>query len=244
MLRVFAAPRWQSAGLRWFREHVSPPTLGDPLMSILRNGLRRQTLVLAIAGALGFAGVAQAAVPQFATVARATALSRGDVVQGPVSLSHPIHVTLSLKLRNKSELDTFLARAHQSSTPASQRVMSHAQLAADHLPTTTQAQSVVNFLKQAGFKNIKIAPNRLLISADGNAAVVQSAFHTSMAAVRTHDGRKAFANNAPVHIPAALQGIVQAVLGLQTVHQAHILARSATNALSGVSITGHYPVEF
>lgn len=208
------------------------------------NNLRRQALVLAIAGAVGIAGAAQAAAPQFAALTQATKLSAGDAISGSMALSQPLHVTMALKLRDKAGLDAFMARATKPGTPASQRTMSHAQLAADHLPTATQAQSVVNFLKQAGFKNIKIAPNRLLVSADGNAAVVQSAFHTTMATVRTHDGRKAFANNAPVHIPAALQGVVQAVLGLQTVHQAHILARSATNALSGVSITGHYPVEF
>jgi len=213
-------------------------------MSIFSNRLRKQILVLAVAGVLGAGCAAQAAVPQLAMVARATALSRGDVVQGTMSLSRPIHVTLSLKLRNKPGLEAFLEHAHQPSTPASRRVMSHAQLETDHLPTAAQAQAVANFLKQAGFKNIRIAANRMLVSADGTAAVASAAFHTSLAQVRTHDGRKAFANNAPIHIPADLQGVVQAVLGLQTVHQAHIMARAATNALSGVSITGHFPVEF
>lgn len=211
-------------------------------MSTLRHCLRRQTLVLAIAVSLGAACAAQAAAPQFATVAQATTLSRGDVITGAASLSQPVHVSVSLKLRDKAGMDAFLARAHQPSTPASQRVMSKSQLA-NHLPTQAQAQAVADYLTQAGFVNVKIHANRLLVSADGHAAVAQPAFSTSLAKVRTHDGRSAFANNSPVRIPAALQATVQAVVGLQNVHQMHTMVRPQVVG-TGATVKGHYPTEF
>lgn len=205
-------------------------------MLTLKN-LRRQTLVLAIAGAFGIAGAAQAAQPSFgaqlATVGHATQLSQGDVMHGALSLSHPIHVTVALKLRNEAQLKAYDAKPHKP--------MSQAQLAANHLPTSAQAQAVANFLKASGFKNVKISANRMLVNADGNAAVASRAFSTSFAQVRTHDGRTAFANTTPVHVPAALAGSVQAVLGLHTVHKAHIYAVKATTT-GGIS--GHHTPEF
>jgi len=199
--------------------------------------LRRQALVLAIAGAVGIAGSAQAAQANFgaklATVSHATQLSRGDVVHGALALSHPIHITLALKLRNEAQLKAYNAKPHQP--------MSRAQLAANYLPTSAQAQAVANFLKSAGFTNIKISASRMLVNADGTAAVASRAFHTSFAQVRTSDGRTAFANTSAIQVPAALAGTVRAVLGAQTVHQAHTYAVKATTT-GGIS--GHSPLEF
>jgi subtilase family serine protease len=200
--------------------------------------LRRQALVLAIAGAVGIAGSAQAAQAkhgaQLATVSHATPLSRGDVVRGALPLSHSVHVSVVLNLRNRAQLDAYNAKPHQP--------MSRAQLAANYLPTSAQAQAVANFLKSAGFTNIKISASRMLVNADATAAVASRAFHTSFVQVRTNDGRMAFANTSPLQIPAALSGSVQAVLGMQTVHQAKFYAVRA-HALSG-GISGHYTPEF
>lgn len=197
--------------------------------------LRRQTLVLAIAGAFGIACGAQAAQPAaLATLSHATQLSRGDVIHGTMPLSQPIHFTIALKLRNQAQLNAFNAKPHQP--------MSQAQLAANHLPTSAQAQAVANFLSQSGFKNVKISSNRMLVNATGSAAVASSAFHTSFAQVHTHDGRVAFANTTDIKIPAALQGSVQAVIGGQTVHKAHFYAQRVAAGSGGIS--GHSPTEF
>jgi xanthomonalisin len=199
--------------------------------------LRRQALVLAIAGAVGIAGSTQAAQANFgaklATVSHATQLSRGDVVHGALSLSHPVHITVALKLRNEAQLKAYNAKPHQP--------MTRAQLAANYLPTSAQAQAVANFLKSAGFTNIKISASRMLVNADGTAAVASRAFNTSFAQVRTNDGRTAFANTSPLQIPAALSGGVHAVLGLQTVHKAKAYAVKASTT-GGIS--GHYTPEF
>ncbi len=210
-------------------------------MSKKLQGMRTRLLVAAVAGALGCAGFASAAVPaggQFAVLTKSTQLSRGDVIRGAVPISQAVHVTLALKLRNDAQLKIFIANARQPG--AAQRVMSRATLASDHLPTAAQAQAVAGYLKNAGFNNVKIHAGNMLVSGDASAATVQSAFQTTLVNVRTHDGRNAFANNSPIRIPATLQGSVQAVLGLQTVHKARIMAQP--NAVVGVG--GHYPTEF
>jgi subtilase family serine protease len=125
------------------------------------------------------------------------------------------------------------------------QLMSHDQFMANHAPTQVQAQTVANYLASMGYKNIVIAPNRMLVSADGTAATASKAFLTSMAQVKTHDGRIAYANTSDVQIPAPLTDSILAVTGLQTVHIAHTFVRR--NSSSGAhtdAITGHNPVEF
>jgi subtilase family serine protease len=207
---------------------------------------RNRAIVLAVAGVLGVSGAALAIAPagagaaapaaaaQFSVLTRATTLNRGDVVNSAVSLSKPVHVTVTLKLRDEAGMKTFLSQP-------SHGVMSHAQLQS-HLPTQAQAQAVADYLKHAGFGNVSISSNRMLVHATGSAAAVKSAFNTSLVNVRTHDGRDAFANSAAVQIPTSLRETVQAVLGLQTVHKAHILV-PRTDATT-VGIGGHYPQEF
>jgi len=96
-----------------------------------------------------------------------------------------------------------------------------------------------------GYKNIVVAPNRMLVSADGNAATAQRAFSTTLAKVRTHDGRIAFANRDEVRVPQSLQPHVLAVLGLQTANQAHVIApRKVASSAHAANIVGHNPVEY
>src|SRR6185437_5904739 len=212
--------------------------------------LRNRVLAIAVAGALGVSGTALAVAPvgagsapvrsavaapsaQFGVLTRATTLNRGDVVKSAVPLTRQVRVTVTLKLRDEAGMKAFLSQP-------SHGVMGQAQLA-NHLPTQAQAQAVANYLKGAGFTNVQISANRMLVNATGSAAAVRTAFKTPLVNVHTNDGRNAFANSAAIQIPASLQGTVQAVLGLQTVHKAHTLAHiNATR----VGIGGHYPQEF
>lgn len=175
--------------------------------------------------------------PVDTAVAKATALRQGDVFTGVLPHTQPMHVAVALKLRNGDRLDSLIA-AHQTLTSA--------QIAADYTPTLQQAQAVATYLTQMGFKNVVIAPNRLLVSADGTAGNAQAAFLTSFARVQTHDGRAAFANNSDAHVPATLQASVLSVVGLQSVYQAHTSAqRAQINAASNTpGFITHNPTEF
>jgi len=170
-------------------------------------------------------------------VASTTALHPGDVFTGVLPHTQPMHIVVALKVQNRAQLDSLVA-AHQTLKPA--------EFSANYAPTTSQAQAVATYLRQTGFTNVVIAPNRLLVSADGTADSAQAAFQTSFARVQTHDGHVAFANNSDAYIPAALQGSVLSVIGLQNVYKPHILAQRAQpySGLQTFAVTGHNPTEF
>jgi pseudomonalisin len=173
-----------------------------------------------------------------AAVASSTALHPGDAFAGVLAHTQPMHIVVALKLQNSDQLNSMVA-AHQTLTPT--------QFSATYAPTAAQAQAVATYLRQTGFTNVVIAPNRLLVSADGTADSSQAAFQTSFARVLTHDGRVAFANNSDAHMPTSLQGSVLSVIGLQTAYHAQTFAQRAQGkALAGSSpaITGHDPVDF
>jgi len=182
------------------------------------------------------------------TTQHATSLHKGDVAAGPLAFSQPMQIVVSLKLRNQSQLNSFLAKAQQPGTPTAQRSMSQEQFAAQFSPTQAQAQAVANYLSKAGFTNVTIAPNRLLVTADATADSVRAAFNTTFESVHTHDGRNAYHNTSDVMIPASLQDSVLSVVGLDTVHLSHTFARYAnTNAahpLATGTAVGHNPTNF
>jgi len=175
-------------------------------------------------------------------------LRNGDVATGPLAFSQPMHVVLSLKLRNKAQLDSFVAKAEQPGTPIAQRSMNPQQFAAQYSPTQAQAQAVADYMTKAGFTNVSIAPNRLLVEGDATSDTVRATFNTTFESVHTHDGRNAYHNTSAVMIPASLQDSVQAVLGLDNVHLSHTFAiRANTNAahpLATGTAVGHNPLDF
>ncbi len=174
----------------------------------------------------------------------ATPLRRGDVVSGALATSQPIHIEVALKLRNPAQLHTFLTTAKTSTLSMVQHKMSTAQFVSAYAPTSDQANKVAAWLTSAGFTHVSIAPNRLMVSADGRADTAQAAFKTTFARVKTREGRTAFMNNGSVQIPAALQDSVLSVIGLQSVHQAHTFARAVQAGYTTQAVTGHNPTEF
>ncbi|MBD8872729.1 protease pro-enzyme activation domain-containing protein [Rhodanobacter sp. DHB23] len=173
---------------------------------------------------------------QFASIRHATTLQTGDRVVGALDIAHPMRVAVSLKLRNKAQLDAFVANPHHPNlTPA--------QFNELYAPTQEQAQQVADYLRQSGFSNVTVEPNRLLVTGEGRADTAAAAFRTSLVSVHTHDGRNAYGTSSDVQIPASLQGIVNEVLGLQTVHTFHVLTPVHPNATSGTA-SAHAPTDF
>ncbi|HTA65019.1 MAG TPA: S53 family peptidase, partial [Xanthomonadaceae bacterium] len=190
--------------------------------------LRKASLALAVVAAIHGAGaVAAPAAATHVSVARTTSLERGDAIVGALPMAQPIRIQVALKMRNRDALDAFILQAAKKPIGSVASAMSQAQFLANHAPTQERAQAVADYLTGMGYRNVVIAPNRLLISADGTAATARNAFMTTFAQVRTHDARFAYANTDEVRIPAALKDDILAVLGLQNVHQAHTLAHGS-----------------
>lgn len=176
----------------------------------------------------------------------AVSLRNGDKVVGPLAFSQPLHVVIPLKLRNEQQLDQYMAKPGFRPLTSGQFQMLYA-------PTAEQAKAVADYLTRAGFTNVKIGANNAFVEADGRADTARDAFKTSFVRVVTHDGRDAFANSGAVQIPANLQDIVHAVLGVQNVHAVHSFVR-APDLLTAHSVamhpdatgvaSGHQPSDF
>jgi subtilase family serine protease len=215
----------------------------------MQNHFRLKLLVAAIgmaaAASVTAAPASNIASGTFVALAQhATALRQGDVVQGALPASQPLDIVVALKLRNQDQLHSFIADAKTSKLSMVPHTLTRDQFTASYGPTVAEAAKVAAWLKSAGFTNVTIAPNRLTVSATGRADSAQAAFKTTLAQVKTHDGRSAFMNTGDVQIPAALQDSVLSIVGLQTVHQAHTFAKRLQSGYSTQAVTGHNPVEF
>jgi subtilase family serine protease len=210
---------------------------GSNMTALMLRRSPLTALALAITLVFSAAGTTARAANGIPVVATATSLRQGDVISGALSNAQPMHIVVALKLRNRDQLDSLVA-AHKILTPG--------QFATQHAPAQSQAQAVADYLTRNGFKNVVIAQNRMLVSADGTADNAKAAFLTTFNRVQTREGRAAFANSGDAYIPTALQGSVLSVIGLQNVYQPHIFAQrfQPKAGLGTFAITGHNPAEF
>lgn len=161
---------------------------------------------------------------------------------GAMTATEPVHVAVSLQLRDRSSLN---ALTDQIVAGKSGAVLSPQQFLARHAPTVEQANRVAAYLTSKGFRNVAVADNRLLVTADGTPASIRAAFQAEMHHFDVR-GRQAYANVTDANVPVGLADTVLAVVGLQTVHQAHTHARRAslTPSASAQSVVGLDPTLF
>jgi pseudomonalisin/xanthomonalisin len=212
-------------------------------MTSFRTRTVRPLIVAAAAAcALGSAASGHAATAGWSP----TRTLAGDVARlkagPPLAAETPIHVAVSLRLRNEEDLD---ARVADILAGRSHTTLSSQQVLERYSPTAEQARAVADYLREAGFANVAIAGNRLLVSADGTAAMVQKAFDTALRHVEV-EGRDAWTNESAAQVPARLAGIVNAVHGLDTSNPLHLHYQRADSARAVVPdlVVGHHPAEF
>lgn len=218
----------------------------------------RGRLVTALALAIGMAGVATVASAQGSAVnawvtTRTQAPYTADAsFNGYASSQEPVSIVVTLKLRNKEVLDSYTKELFRPGSPSYHQFLSSQESTANFAPTQQQAQAVADYLTGQGFTNVKIASNRLLVTADGSVGAANTAFRTAIGHFTRH-GRDGIANTQSAQIPAALNGVVDQVLGLQTLYQARTFSLPASQlrpAYTVVSVTGnsaahaYYPQEF
>jgi xanthomonalisin len=186
---------------------------------------RMKLLPALVLGALAIS--AQAAQSE-AWVATATKAHdpRSAVHVAPLRAGDQVHIVVSLKLRNKAELDALTSNIMAGKTS---KVLTPAEFMERHAPTAAQAQKVVDYLHAQGFTNVEVAENRLLVSATGGAGSIKNAFKAELHEYNV-EGRSAYANVTDAQVPAHLADTVLAVVGLQNVHLAHTFAKRIEQA--------------
>ena len=148
---------------------------------------------------------------------------RGATHVGELRSGEQVDIVVSLQVRNKTQLNALTASLMTGTAGA--KPLTPGQFLDQYAPTADQAQAVVTYLRSQGFSNIEIAPNRLLISASGGAGAVKSAFQADHLHQYDVDGRAAYSNVTDARVPSHLAGTVLGIVGLQTVHLAHVNAR-------------------
>ncbi|KAF1005966.1 MAG: Xanthomonalisin [Luteibacter sp.] len=176
----------------------------------------------------------------------------------PLEADKPLHVALSLNLRNEVALKDFLAEVNRPGSPEYHKYLTPAEFKARFSPTDAQAQVVAEHLRKYGFTNVVVAENNQLVSADGTAGAASAAFHTHLQHLDVN-GEAHFANDEPARVPQSLANVVDAVLGLQDVAQAHTLhtrpepivdevslsrTASTARAAAQATVTSHATTEF
>jgi pseudomonalisin len=169
------------------------------------------------------AAFASTAAAQTAWTSTATqGLSASQLVSasdyGPAPSNQAITVRLALNIQNKPALLTYVQNINDSSNSLYGQSLTPAQFAAAYAPSSAQVQQVVGYLQGAGFTNITVEPNNLLVSANGTVAQASAAFNTPIEQF-SQNGSLVYGNTAPAQVPASLGGSVGAVLGLNSIGQ-------------------------
>ena len=100
--------------------------------------------------------------------------------QGLLPDSTPIHVNVALQIQNRDALVQYVQHITTPGDPLYGQELDPAGFAAAYAPSSSEVQSVVSYLSGAGFQNVQVEPNNLMIAADGTAAAVRQAFNTQL----------------------------------------------------------------
>lgn len=144
----------------------------------------------------------------------------GAVPIGSLAASTPLHIVLGLQERNAGQVQPTLRAMLTPGNALNGTSLTVEQFVTKFGATNAQTSAVTKYLSSAGFTNVELAANHLLVEADGTAAVVQEAFHTTLEGYLVN-GAKVYVNTAAAQVPTSLSGIVIAVLGLNNVARMH-----------------------
>lgn len=172
------------------------------------------TLLGSTLAAAAIASVDHAATGGPAIIKQATDL-------GPVDRSTPIEITVWLKLRNESALESTLAAQRDKGAP----FLSDAQIDAQMAPTATSVAAVSNFLTSRGLKVTAVGPHNLFVRAAGTVDVVQSSLRVEVHEYRLKE-MTFRASPMGVTLPDDIAPLVASVSGLSNLAAMPNVARN------------------
>jgi Pro-kumamolisin, activation domain/Putative Ig domain len=193
---------------------VNPPT------PLIRRGAAG--LVTAILVVMGLAGAAAAApldggsVGALMRIGRPPVVPAGATARGSLPRSSVIDATLALRPRDPAALAAY---AQAVSTPGSSlyhHYLSVAQFAQRFAPADAEVASVRAALEAQGLHPGPLAANGLSLDLTAPAGAMSTAFATSFERYQVAGGRIAFANTAAPALRASVSGLVEGIVGLDT----------------------------
>ncbi|MCY0903142.1 MAG: protease pro-enzyme activation domain-containing protein, partial [Firmicutes bacterium] len=147
-----------------------------------------------------------------ATNTQATTLADATNL-GTLPADTPLQIVVGLSLNHPDALRQYIQSISTPGTSTFGDSLTPSEFTATYGPTDAQVQSVTDYLSQAGLSDISVSSNNLLITADGSASQIDTAFNTQLDQF-SQAGQTVYANVTPAEVPSSLQGVVAGVLGL------------------------------
>jgi hypothetical protein len=135
----------------------------------------------------------------------------GALDQGPVTGGPPVEVTLALPLRDRAGLEARVS-ALMAGRPGVGE-LTPAEVVAAHAPDPATVAAVRAWAQRSGLEVMSVSADRTLVALRGAPERVGGAFGVALRRYRAGDLVYRAADR-PAQLPAALQGRVEAVLGL------------------------------
>jgi kumamolisin len=148
-------------------------------------------------------------------------------------------IVVGLELRNRDELERFLADVQNPGSPNYGRFLTQDEFNASYAPTADAEQRVVDYLYTNGFAVTDRFSNHLLVRAAGSVAALERAFGVELYNV-TFRGEAHYATINEPTWPADIADSVVGVVGLDDLTAIHAHVRSAQPAVAPSAALGSY----
>jgi len=143
-------------------------------------------------------------------------LARPEFDKGPVPSSQPMKRMMLLLQRSPEQqaaLQQLMLEQQSKDSPNFHKWLVPQQFGVQFGPADADIQTVTDWLARQGFQVARVANGRTVIEFSGNAAQVQSAFHTEIHKFVVN-GETRSANVSDPQIPAALAPVVKGIVSL------------------------------
>jgi kumamolisin len=208
-----------------FARRGSPPPGRVNVAGYSRCRLRAASAALSVLGLLVTPAAVSAASPTpDPEVALSANIVPGLQQAGRIAdedASKTIDVQLSLKLRNRAQLDDLIRRVSTRGSPDYGKYLTPAQFDAQFGPTAAQVNQATAFIRANGLQVTAAAPGNTLVDAQGTVGTLHQALHTQIGHYREASGHEFFANDTAPALPSSLATNVVGVLGLDNRYQRH-----------------------
>ncbi len=148
--------------------------------------------------------------------AQAPAL-RGARALGRVAADTPLHLALTLPLRDQAALDTLLRRQYTPGDALYGRFLTSDEFVERFGPTEEDYQAVAAWARAQGLTVTGAHPSRTVLDVAGSAAQVETAFAIRMNHYQARDGRIVFANSGAPRVARSVAARLAGVAGLSDV---------------------------
>jgi kumamolisin len=132
-----------------------------------------------------------------------------------------ISMSIALPLRNRSELESLLARLYDPADPLYGKYLTTEEFIDRFCPTPEDYDEVKAYAQKQGLSITAVHSNGLLLEVEGSARTVENSFHLQMHRFMAQDGRDFHAPDSDPEVPDAVASRIAGVIGLDNAAVLH-----------------------